>query len=93
MPTRIRRVLLKEHPRIVEIRFSEHENRLRDLSRVTDMDYLWFSESPGIWVWDEDRQIPSFFAADVRDGTIALPSVGGYHSLVDWERVERLHPR
>lgn len=70
MPTRIRRVLLKEHPRIVEIRFSEHENRLRDLSRVTDMDYLWFSESPGIWVWDEDRQIPSFFAADVRDGTI-----------------------
>lgn len=39
------------------------------------------------------RERVTHAALDVRDGTIALPSVGGYHSLVDWERVERLHPR
>jgi hypothetical protein len=54
----------------MEIRFAVRENRLLDPSRVTDADYHWFSENPGIWVWEEDGRILGFSAADTRDGTI-----------------------
>ena len=66
----IRRARLEERPRITEIRFAVRENQLSDPSRVTDADYHWFSENPGIWVWEEDGRILGFSAADTRDGTI-----------------------
>jgi GNAT superfamily N-acetyltransferase len=37
---------------------------------VTDEDYAWFEEHPGIWVWEEGGQILGFSAGDTRDGTI-----------------------
>lgn len=70
MPGHIRRARLDEHDRITEIRFAVKENQLGDPSRVTDADYLWFTDNPGIWVWEEDGQILGFSAADTRDGTI-----------------------
>ena len=70
MSGHIRRARLEERPRITEIRLAVRENQLLDPSRVTDADYQWFSENPGIWVWDEDGQILGFSAADTRDGTI-----------------------
>ncbi len=70
MSGHIRRALLKERPRISEIRFAVKENKLSDPSRVTDVDYLWFSENPGIWVWEEYGRILGFSAADTRDGSI-----------------------
>jgi GNAT superfamily N-acetyltransferase len=66
----IRRARLEERPRITEIRLAVRENQLMDPSRVTDADYQWFSENPGIWVWEEDGRIQGFSAADTRDGTI-----------------------
>jgi GNAT superfamily N-acetyltransferase len=70
MSGHIRRARLEERPRISEIRFAVRENQLLDPSRVTDADYLWFSENPGIWVWEEKGRILGFSAADTRDGTI-----------------------
>jgi GNAT superfamily N-acetyltransferase len=70
MSGHIRRARLEERPRISEIRFAVRENRLLDPSRVTDADYHWFAENPGIWVWEEDSRILGFSAADTRDGTI-----------------------
>ena len=70
MSGHIRRARLDDRPRITEIRLAVRENRLTDPSRVTDADYLWFSENPGIWVWEEDGHILGFSAADTRDGTI-----------------------
>jgi GNAT superfamily N-acetyltransferase len=70
MTGHIRRAQLDERLRITEIRLAVRENRLTDPSRVTDADYLWFSENPGIWVWEEDGRILGFSAADTRDGTI-----------------------
>jgi GNAT superfamily N-acetyltransferase len=70
MSGHIRRALLEERPRVMGIRFAVRENRLGDPSRVTDADYRWFTENPGIWVWEEDGRILGFCAADTRDGTI-----------------------
>lgn len=70
MSGHIRRTRLEERPRIMEIRFAVRENRLGDPSRVTDADYRWFNENPGIWLWEEDGRILGFSAADTRDGTI-----------------------
>ena len=70
MSGHIRRARLDERPRITEIRLAVRENRLTDPSRVTDADYLWFSENPGIWVWEEDGDILGFSAADTRDGSV-----------------------
>jgi GNAT superfamily N-acetyltransferase len=70
MSGHIRRARLGERDRITEIRFAVRENRLGDPSRVTAEDYAWFTENPGIWVWDEDGQILGFSAGDPRDGTI-----------------------
>ena len=69
-PGRVRRARLDERDRISEIRFSVHENKLGDPSLVTDADYAWFTEHPGIWVWEEDGRILGFSAGDTRDGTI-----------------------
>ena len=66
----IRRARLDERPRITEIRLAVRENRLMDPSRVTDADYQWFNDNPGIWVWEEHGRILGFSAADTRDGTI-----------------------
>jgi GNAT superfamily N-acetyltransferase len=70
MSGHIRRARPEERPRISEIRFAVRENQLLDPSRVTDADYLWFSENPGIWVWEENGRVLGFSAADTRDGTI-----------------------
>jgi len=70
MSGHIRRARLEERDRISEIRFAVQENRLNDPSLVTDADYGWFTEHPGIWVWEEDGRILGFSAADTRDGTI-----------------------
>ena len=70
MSGHIRRARLEERSRISEIRFAVRENKLLDPSRVTDADYHWFSDNPGIWVWEEDGRILGFSAADPRDGTI-----------------------
>ena len=70
MSGHIRRARPEERPRISEIRLAVRENQLSDPSRVTDADYHWFSENPGIWVWEEKGRILGFSAADTRDGTI-----------------------
>ena len=70
MSGHIRRALHDERQRITEIRFAVQENRLADPTLVTDEDYAWFEEHPGIWVWEEGRRILGFSAADTRDGTI-----------------------
>ena len=70
MSGHIRRAHLEERPRITEIRLAVRENQLLDPSRVTDADYHWFAENPGIWVWEEDGRILGFSAADTRDGSI-----------------------
>ena len=57
-------------PRIREIRDTVRENKLRDPSRVTTEDICWFIDNPGIFVWEEDRRIVGFSAADPRDGRI-----------------------
>jgi GNAT superfamily N-acetyltransferase len=46
------------------------ENRLGNPALVTAEDYAWFTEHPGILVWEEDGQIQGFAAGDPRDGTI-----------------------
>jgi len=70
MSGHIRRAHPEERPRITEIRLAVRENQLLDPSRVTDADYHWFAENPGIWVWEEDGRILGFSAADTRDGSI-----------------------
>ena len=70
MSGHIRRARHDERQRITEIRFAVQENRLADPTLVTDEDYAWFEEHPGIWVWEEGGQIMGFSAADTRDGTI-----------------------
>jgi GNAT superfamily N-acetyltransferase len=57
-------------PRIKEIRNTVRENKLRDTSRVTTEDIIWFIDHPGIFVWEEDGKIAGFSAADPRDGSI-----------------------
>ena len=70
MSGHIRRPRPDERERITEIRFAVQENRLDDPTLVTDEDYAWFEEHPGIWVWEEGGQILGFSAGDTRDGTI-----------------------
>ena len=70
MSGHIRRARHDERYRITEIRFAVQENQLGDPSLVTVEDYIWFTEHPGIWVWEEDGQILGFSAGDTRDGTI-----------------------
>ena len=70
MSGHIRRAHHDERQRINEIRFAVQENRLADPTLVTDEDYAWFEEHPGIWVWEEGGQILGFSAGDPRDGTI-----------------------
>ena len=70
MSGHIRRARHDERDRITEIRFAVQENRLGNPALVTAEDYAWFTEHPGIWVWEEDGQIQGFAAGDPRDGTI-----------------------
>ena len=70
MSGHIRRARHDERGRIAEIRFAVRENQLGDPSLVTAEDYAWFTEYPGIWVWEEDGQIQGFSVGDPRDGTI-----------------------
>jgi GNAT superfamily N-acetyltransferase len=57
-------------PRITEIRALVRENRLRDPSKVTPEDILWFINNPGIFAWEENDSIAGFSAADPCDGSI-----------------------
>src|SRR5215475_14597897 len=66
----IRRARFEERDRISEIRSAVHENKLGDPTAVTDAHYAWFTEHPGIWVWEEGGRILGFSAGDTRDGTI-----------------------
>ncbi len=66
----IRRATAADIPRIGDIRMNVRENILRDPSRVTDADVLWFIDHPGIFVWEADGVIAGFSAADPRDGSI-----------------------
>jgi GNAT superfamily N-acetyltransferase len=70
MSGQIRRARFEERQRISEIRFAVQENRLGDPTAVTDAHYAWFTEHPGIWVWEENGNILGFSAGDTRDGTI-----------------------
>ena len=70
MSAHIRRARIEERDRLREIRAAVRENRLGDPSRITDDDYAWFTEQPGIWVWEEDGAILGFSAGDTRDGTV-----------------------
>lgn len=70
MASSIRRARRDESPRIWEIRFAVLENKLGDPSLVTAEDVAWFTDNPGIWVWDEGGRILGFSAGDPRDGTI-----------------------
>lgn len=47
-----------------------NENQLTNLDAVTDEDVAWFTEHPGIWLWEEAGQVLGFSAADTRDGSV-----------------------
>ena len=79
MSGHIRRARHDERNRITEIRFAVQENQLGDPTLVTAEDYAWFTEYPGIWVWEEDGQIQGFYAGDPRDGTIWALFVDPFH--------------
>jgi GNAT superfamily N-acetyltransferase len=66
----IRRADKGDIPRIQEIRNTVRESKLRDPSRVTTEDIVWFIDHPGIFVWEEDGKIVGFSAGDPRDGSI-----------------------
>ncbi|WP_293857990.1 GNAT family N-acetyltransferase [uncultured Alsobacter sp.] len=66
----IRRAVHADVPRIREIRAAVRENRLRDPSRVTLEDILWFVDNPGIHLWVEAGEVLGFSAADPRDGNV-----------------------
>ncbi len=66
----IRNAAEEDIPRIMEIRASVRENRLRDPSRVTLEDVRWFIDHPGMFVWEENGFMAGFSAADPRDGSI-----------------------
>jgi len=66
----IRRATRADIPRISHIRMTVRENILRDPSRVTTEDVHWFTDNPGIFVWQEGDVIAGFSAADPRDGSI-----------------------
>ena len=70
MSGHIRRARLEERPASARSASPCARTSFDDPSRVTDADYHWFSENPGIWVWEEDGRILGFSAADTRDGTI-----------------------
>ena len=65
-----RRATHDDVPRIMEIRHSVHENRLRDPTSVTAADCAAFIDRTEMWVWVEDGQILGFSAGDPRDGSI-----------------------
>ena len=66
----IRQATEADIPRLVEIRASVRENQLRDPSRVTPADYVWFIAQSDIWLWTDDGTILGFAAGDPRDGSI-----------------------
>ncbi len=72
MPTNphIRRATDADWPRIREIRAAVRENQLSDPSLVTPEDFRWFTDGPGIWLWQDEGRINGFSAADTRDGSI-----------------------
>ena len=72
MPTdpHIRRANDGDWPRIREIRSAVRENQLSDPSLVTPEDFRWFTDGPGIWLWQDDERINGFSASDTRDGSI-----------------------
>ncbi len=65
----VRRATTADLPRIWEIRYAVHENRLAR-GIVTDADCEWFIANPGIWLWDEDGRVLGFSASDTRDGSV-----------------------
>jgi GNAT superfamily N-acetyltransferase len=70
MSGHIRRATPADWPRIWEIRLGVQENQLTNLDAVTDDDVAWFTEHPGIWLWEEAGKVLGFSAADTRDGSV-----------------------
>lgn len=66
----LRRATVHDIPAIRHVRASVVENILSDPSKVTDEDYLWFVQNPGLFVWDEGGSILGFSAADPRNSGI-----------------------
>jgi len=66
----IRNAIEEDIPRIMEIRASVRENKLRDPARVTLEDVRWFINNPGMFVWEENGIVAGFSAADPRDSSI-----------------------
>src|SRR5258706_4991186 len=69
-PAHIRRADRDDWPRIHEIRSAVQENRLSDPRLVTDEDMAWFTDNPGIWLWEDQGRIAGFSAGDTRDGSV-----------------------
>jgi len=68
--TMIRKAILSDIPRLIEIRAAVRENRLSDPSRVTLADYKWHIVHAPIHVWEDDGLIKGLSAGDPRDGSI-----------------------
>jgi GNAT superfamily N-acetyltransferase len=66
----IRKAILSDIPRLMEIRGEVHENRLSDPSRVTLADYVWQIDHGPTHVWDDAGLIKGMSAGDPRDGSI-----------------------
>jgi ribosomal protein S18 acetylase RimI-like enzyme len=66
----IRKAILSDIPRLVEIRGAVRENRLSDPGRVTLADYVWHIEHAPLFVWDDAGVIKGLAAGDPRDGSI-----------------------
>jgi hypothetical protein len=49
----LRKAILSDIPRLIEIRAAVHENRLSDPSRVTLADYVWHIDHAPIHIWEE----------------------------------------
>jgi GNAT superfamily N-acetyltransferase len=66
----IRKAILSDIPRLIEIRGAVRENRLSDPSRVTLADYVRQIEHGPTYVWDDAGLIKGMSAGDPRDGSI-----------------------
>ncbi|AJC80179.1 GCN5-related N-acetyltransferase protein [Rhizobium etli bv. phaseoli str. IE4803] len=66
----LRKAVEDDIPALKLIRSFVLENILGDPSRVTDSDYEWYVNNPGVAVWEESGAIVGFSAADPRDGGI-----------------------
>ena len=73
-PLNTRKAVHEDIPRIMAIRHSVHENRLRDLNVATAAHCAAFIDGAEIWVWVEQDVIQGFAAGDPDELDMGAPT-------------------